>query len=291
MRVPQAVEIVQRYLDPQPTPADENRALLQKEFLKAAQAGQMHHMMNVLASHPSVLAARSTTKGYTAMHFAAMSGAVPLLVWLAENGLAPDVLSEPADGSEPVTPLHVAMEYKRMLAAERLRVLQDGRVFLRAQPQDATDEARMRAAVAAGNSAAIKVLLWRSSAIARIPALHGPDGVLMAAARGGHVPVMEQLLQHGAADVLPADALLAQQAAVVAQNAGTAALLEKFIRVSKPLQVGHSTELPGSLVDASRPLPPAGALVLDVKLSRTRWSIVDAGDTLISSCQVSSGTK
>ena len=226
----QAVELLQTHLDPQPTPHDENRALVAKEFLRAAQAGAMYEMMPLLAMHPSVLTARSTTKGYTAMHYAAMAGALPLLVWLVDNGLAPDVRSRPLDESEPVSPLQVALEYRRLDAAERLRVLHDGLAFLAPFPPEATDAARLSAAVEAGSSAAAKVLLWRSAALARAPELHGAGaaGVLHVAAARGHVPVLLELLRHGAAETSPALLQAAQQAAIAARKPEAADLLERF---------------------------------------------------------------
>ena len=67
--------------------------------------------------------------------------------------------------------------------------------------------------------------------------------------------------------------------------AGAASMLEAFARAAKPLTVGKWTQLPPSVVSEEPSLPAAGALVLDVKMSRTRWAIVDAGDTLVASCQ------
>mmetsp|Transcript_15142 Transcript_15142/g.46202 ORF Transcript_15142/g.46202 Transcript_15142/m.46202 type:complete len:121 (+) Transcript_15142:340-702(+) len=61
----------------------------------------------LVQGRPRLLQARSTTKGYTAMHYAAMAGALPMLEWLAEQGISPEVPSMPADGSAPVTPAQV----------------------------------------------------------------------------------------------------------------------------------------------------------------------------------------
>ena len=52
----------------------------------------------MLTAHPSVLSARSSSKGYNAMHYAAMAGALPVLDWLVTNGLNPEQLSSPAEG-------------------------------------------------------------------------------------------------------------------------------------------------------------------------------------------------
>ena len=64
-----------------------------KAFLKAAQMGQLDEAKKLLAEHPSALHARSTSKGYTALHFAAMGGAIPVVEWLIlEQGF--DVMVE-----------------------------------------------------------------------------------------------------------------------------------------------------------------------------------------------------
>ena len=64
-----------------------NPAARRKDFLKAVQAGALVDAQALATAHPSVLSARSTSKGYGAMHYAAMAGALPLLDWLAEQGL------------------------------------------------------------------------------------------------------------------------------------------------------------------------------------------------------------
>ena len=81
--------------------AEKQAAARKTASLKAAQTGALIEARQLAAHHPSLLAARSTTKGYTAMHYAAMAGALPVLDWLAQQGLSPDVMSAPADGSEP----------------------------------------------------------------------------------------------------------------------------------------------------------------------------------------------
>ena len=144
------IAAIQLFLTPKAKPKSEDRAFLSKEFLKAAQAGAQVEMAQMLSAHPSVLSARSTSKGYTAMHYAAMAGALPVLDWLAANSLAPDVLSSPADGSAPVTPVQVADEYKRDLAADRLRLLAEGFKFLKSISAS-DDDSRLRQAARAGN--------------------------------------------------------------------------------------------------------------------------------------------
>ena len=79
-------------------------SFLSKEFLKAAQAGALVEMRQMLNAHPSILSARSSSKGYTAMHYAAMAGALPVLDWLASQGLNPAAPSTPSDGSAPRPP-------------------------------------------------------------------------------------------------------------------------------------------------------------------------------------------
>jgi hypothetical protein len=91
-----------------------------KAFLRACQQGQIADAKALLAAHPSVLDARSTSKGYTAMHYAAMGGVVALVEWLSEVGM--DVSVENPEG---VTPLQVALEYKRLTVARRLQQLRD----------------------------------------------------------------------------------------------------------------------------------------------------------------------
>ena len=59
-------------------------------FLKAAQSGDVD-LEELLGDHPGLLEARSTSKGYTAMHYAAMAGSIAAVEWLAKQGLAPDV--------------------------------------------------------------------------------------------------------------------------------------------------------------------------------------------------------
>ena len=91
-----------------------------KRFLKAAQAGDLDEAKRLLAESPAVVRARSTTKGYTALHFAAMGGAIPVVEWLLEQGF--DVMTEAPGG---VTPLAVALEYKRFNTVRRLQQLRD----------------------------------------------------------------------------------------------------------------------------------------------------------------------
>ena len=91
-----------------------------KRFLKAAQAGDLDEAKRLLAESPTVVHARSTTKGYTALHFAAMGGAIPVVEWLLEQGF--DVMTEAPGG---VTPLAVALEYKRFNTVRRLQQLRD----------------------------------------------------------------------------------------------------------------------------------------------------------------------
>ena len=114
------VAAMQLFLTPKAKPKSEDRSFIAKEFLKAAQAGALVDMTRMLTAHPSVLSARSSSKGYSAMHYAAMAGALSVLDWLAANGLSPEALSSPSDGSPPLTPAQVAEEYKRDLGAPPL---------------------------------------------------------------------------------------------------------------------------------------------------------------------------
>ena len=83
----------------------------EKLFLREAQAGNLEALKSLLQQHASLIHARSTSKGYTAMHYAAMAGAIPVVEWLAEQGVSVEV--ESPDG---VTPLKVALDYKRLHA-------------------------------------------------------------------------------------------------------------------------------------------------------------------------------
>ena len=91
-----------------------------KAFLVAVQSAELSEVRRKLAADPSLLHARSTSKGYTAMHYAAMAGATPLVDLLHEQGLSVTVES-PAG----VTPLQVALEYKRLPTARHIQGLRD----------------------------------------------------------------------------------------------------------------------------------------------------------------------
>ena len=100
---------------------------LDKRFLKAAQAGDLIEAKRLLVESPAVVHARSTSKGYTALHFAAMGGAIPVVEWLLEQGFdveEPSRATATAPGG--VTPLAVALEYKRFTTVRRLQQLRNG---------------------------------------------------------------------------------------------------------------------------------------------------------------------
>ena len=86
-------------------------------FLKAAQAGDVHRLRELLATHASLLEARSTSKGYTALHYAAMAGAVSAIEWLHGQGLAADVRASVGDG---ITPLSMTAMTAAKHAATRI---------------------------------------------------------------------------------------------------------------------------------------------------------------------------
>ena len=92
------------------------RKELEKSFLRAAQGGDLDAVRKLHLMCPTILEARSSSKGYSAMHFAAMGGAISVCEWLAQQGMEPDI---EAPGS--VTPMKVALEYKRMPTARRLQ--------------------------------------------------------------------------------------------------------------------------------------------------------------------------
>ena len=58
--------------------------------------GALLEAQQLLTAHPSVLAARSSSKGYCALHCAAMAGALPMLDWLCAQGLQPNARRRPA---------------------------------------------------------------------------------------------------------------------------------------------------------------------------------------------------
>lgn len=89
-------------------------------FLQAAQRGDLKEVQQMFAEKPSLLHVRSTSKGYSAMHYAAMAGSLPLIQWFAEQGLAPD-----CESSSGASPIEVALEYKRLPAARLLQQLRD----------------------------------------------------------------------------------------------------------------------------------------------------------------------
>ena len=97
--------------------------ILRSDWLKAAQAGDLDKLQALLGADPSLLmAARSTSKGYSALHYAAMAGALSAVEWLVAQGLAPDDVATVGEG---VTPLQVALEYRRLPVAKRLQQLRD----------------------------------------------------------------------------------------------------------------------------------------------------------------------
>ena len=134
-----------------------------KRFLKAAQAGDLDEAKRLLAESPTVVHARSTTKGYTALHFAAMGGAIPVVEWLLEQGF--DVMTEAPGG---VTPLAVALEYKRFNTVRRLQQLRDA--------AHAAAEKAAAAKAAAEEAAAAKAAARKAAAAKPAAATTAPTG-------------------------------------------------------------------------------------------------------------------
>ena len=91
-----------------------------KTFLKLAQQGDVRALADKLDRNPTLRYAISTTKGYNAVHFAAMAGNIKLIEFLAHNGFD---LEHPSPNG--VTPIQVALEYKRLNAARRIQQLRD----------------------------------------------------------------------------------------------------------------------------------------------------------------------
>ena len=131
-------------------------AALRLDFLKATQAGALDQVQKMFAADPSMLEARSTSKGYSAvschsilpvtpltltarplsrqMHFAAMGGSLSLIEWLVAQGLPTEI-----ESPSGVSPIQVALEYKRLPAA---RLLQQLRAAGGKVPADATLDIR-----------------------------------------------------------------------------------------------------------------------------------------------------
>ena len=93
----------------------------EKELLRACQQGSLEVVQRLTGQHSGILfAARSTTKGYGAVHYAAMGGSLEVLDWLVAQGM--HVEDEAPCG---LTPLDVALEYKRRHAVCRLEQVLD----------------------------------------------------------------------------------------------------------------------------------------------------------------------
>ena len=94
---------------------------LRADFLKAAQSGNLQSLQSLHQQDSMLLhGAQSTSKGYTALHFAAMAGELGTVEWLIQQGVHPDV---PDGLGKGVTPLQLALEYKRLQVARRLQQL------------------------------------------------------------------------------------------------------------------------------------------------------------------------
>ncbi len=286
-----AVAAIQEHLWPKPIPKAEDPTALSKDFLRAAQQGLLLEARQLLTARPSLLGARSTSKGYTAMHYAAMGGALPVLDWLADLGLDPEAPSEPpADaGEQPVTPTQVAMEYGRGSAAARLTTLAEGRAFVRAHAASDIDAA-LAAAASSGSAAGARALLRREPAAATRPCV---GSALLAAARGGHVEVLALLAARGAllADPTDVSAPTLLATAVAANQARAANWLSAYARAADLVGAGHWTDLRPEGSDSGAPseLPPLLGLAADAKLSRGRCTVMDLWEPLLASPSGSPG--
>ena len=75
---------------------------------------------------------------------AAMAGSIAAVEWLAKQGLAPDV-----DSSVPpvVTPLQVALEYRRLSTVRKLQQIRDAKARRLEEEAEAAAAAEAEAAV------------------------------------------------------------------------------------------------------------------------------------------------
>lgn len=129
-----------------------------KEFLKAAQAGDVSRLQQFYDTASQLLHdARSTSKGYCALHFASMAGSLEAINWLVAHGLTPDDVAT----VNSATPLDVALEYRRSDATARLRVLQGSPALSMEQRLQQLPESERRAAV---GLALTRLREWRAAA-------------------------------------------------------------------------------------------------------------------------------
>ena len=102
-----------------PAPADE----AEKAFLRACQRGELAEIKAMHAGRPTLVNARSTSKGYGGLHYAAMAGHIAVCEYLHDT-LRMDAEAEGLDGN---TPIQVALSYKKMDTVRRLQQLRDQR--------------------------------------------------------------------------------------------------------------------------------------------------------------------
>ena len=200
-------------------------------------------------AHPSVLAARSTSKG---SRRDALRGdgrrAALARRWLGEQGLDAAAPSSPPDGSAAHDARRGGGRVQARRCGAAASVLADGHAFLRGAAGDI--EAAAGGGGARRHGAAAAVLLARDPTLARRPAVGRPGGALALAASGGHVSVLRELLRRGAAAADGGAAAL--QAAVGGRHADAASLLHDYQHAAVTLTLGDATALPAAALAARR---------------------------------------
>ena len=105
------------------TSAEEANRDADKAFLRACQKNELGNAQQLHKLRPDVLKAESASKGYGPMHWAAMGGSMEVIEWLDQLRVDPEARSSKSG----VSPIEVALEYKRLAAARRLQQLRDKR--------------------------------------------------------------------------------------------------------------------------------------------------------------------
>ena len=228
--------------------------------------GRARRAQEPATAHPSVLSARSTSKGYGAMHFAAMAGRCPCSTGSPRfDAAAP---SSPPDGSAAVARRGGGRVQARRCGAAPPPPRRRPRL-----PRGAAgdDEARLAAAARAGHGAAA-VLLARDPSLARRPAVAG-----RAARSRWRRRAAERAARAARRGAVAADGGAAASRRRSAAATPTPPTCSTTTNMAVTLTLGDATALPAA-APADAPPPLLSALVLDAKLSAHRSLIVGAAD-------------